>query len=295
MSNLPTISVLTLIRGRQRHLDHLIAGLAVQTTQPDEVVIAYMQDEPPVVSDDHCLNVRFVHVPGERLPLAAARNRAAEMASGEILAFLDVDCIPDRQFVRRAREANHCQSAGVFLPEVHYLPHRREGWLLPDGSPDYERLSRVGERHPAKPDVSRCSLHEIEDFGELWGLAFILSHETWDAAGGMDESYVGYGGEETDLAQRLRASGAKLYWLGGTLCFHQHHTVHSPPLQHFEAIIDNARRFHDRWGQWCMDYWLDDFARRGLIERKDDDLRVLRVPTPSEVGASEQPAHVRFS
>ena len=37
-----SVSVLTLVRGRQVHLDHLIAGLHAQARMPDELVVAFM-------------------------------------------------------------------------------------------------------------------------------------------------------------------------------------------------------------------------------------------------------------
>ncbi len=230
------------------------------------------------------------------MPLAKARNRAAEKATGEILAFLDVDCIPDCEFVRRGAEACAELEDGVFLPEVRYLPASTIGWKLPEHDiPDFVRLKAAGERHPSKPDLARCTVSSIDDFGELWGLAFILTAQTWADAGGMDESYEGYGAEETDFARRLEASNARLYWLGGTICYHQHHPVHKPPLQHFDSIIRNARLFHARWGDWCMSYWLDDFARRDLIKRDAEKIRVLRCPTEAEIAETRQGDEVRFS
>ena len=294
--NYRSISVLTLVRDRQVHLDHLVAGLRAQVRLPDELVIAYMQDEPPRVCPDVPFPVRFVQVAGADLPLSRARNEAARTADGDILAFLDVDCIADDRFVKRASEAFESDFRGVFLPEVRYLPSQAAGWLNGDClHPDYVLLAKAGERHPAKPDLSRCGTEAIPDFGELWGLAFILTAQIWDAANGMDEAYTGYGAEETDFARRLERAGAQLYWLGGTLCFHQHHAVHKPPLQHFDSIVRNARLFRSRWGEWCMDYWLDDFARRGLVSRSENELRVIRRPTQTEIAATRQGPDVRFS
>ena len=288
--------MLTLVRGRQLHLDHLVAGLKAQTRQPDELVVAYMQDDPPRLPDDTAFAIRTVCVPGEPMPLARARNSAAAKASGSIYAFLDVDCIPDPDFVRRAVEATHTAPDGVFLPEVRYLPGRAGNWRTEAGGPpDYRDLEKAGERHPAKPNLDAAAILPIDDFGELWGLAFIMRAATWDAAGGMDEAYIGYGAEETDFGRRLEASGASLYWLGGTVCYHQHHSVHKPPLQHFDSIVRNARLFRERWGEWCMDYWLEDFACRGLIRRDADTLDVLRRPTGAEIAATAQGPDVRFS
>ena len=89
-----SVSVLTLVRGRQVHLDHLIAGLCAQARMPDELVVAFMQDVAPRVPPDSPFPIRLVQIDGDALPLAKARNHAADQAEGEILAFLDVDCIP---------------------------------------------------------------------------------------------------------------------------------------------------------------------------------------------------------
>ena len=295
MSSYRSVSVLTLVRGRQQHLDHLVAGLEAQAFPPDELVVAYMQDEPPRIEADRRFPVRYVRVEGDPMPLAAARNQAAKLAEGDVLAFLDVDCIPDTQFVRRAAEAHVHDENGVFLPEVRYLPGSDAGWFARDGSPDYKLLTATGVRHPSKRPLDDTSYDPIADFGELWGLAFVMSAETWRSAGGMDEDYIGYGAEETDLGQRLKRAGARTYWLGGTICFHQHHHVHKPPLQHFDSIIRNARLYRSRWGEWCMRYWLDDFERRGLVKRSDERLDIIRQPTAKEIAETRQGAEVLFS
>ena len=289
------MSVLTLVRGRQRHLDHLIAGLNAQSFPPDELIVAYMQDDEPRLDTSGTFPIRTVRVPGEPMPLASARNRAAECAEGDVLAFLDVDCIPDPEFVRRAAEAHAHDEEGIFLPEVRYLPGEDTGWLASDGCPDYARLLSTGVRHPSKRPLDETCFAPIADFGELWGLAFIMSRAIWHSAGGMDENYIGYGAEETDLGRRLQRTGARMYWLGGTICFHQHHHVHKPPLQHFVSIVRNARLFRSHWGEWCMEYWLDDFERRGLVKRTDDCLHVIRRPTAGEIEATRQGAEVLFS
>ncbi|MBX7535032.1 glycosyltransferase [Qipengyuania sp. GH1] len=295
MSTYRSVSVLTLVRGRQQHLDHLVAGLDAQRFPPDELVVAYMQDDAPNIETKGAFPVRYVRVEGEPMPLAAARNRAANMADGNVLAFLDVDCIPDPDFVRRAAEGHAFDPQGVFLPEVRYLPGNSEGWRKNNGAPDYNLLAERGVRHPSKRPLNDTSFVAIADFGELWGLAFIMGASVWRSAGGMDEDYVGYGAEETDLGQRLRLSGANMYWIGGTVCFHQHHYVHRPPMQHFDAIVRNARLYHSRWGKWCMGYWLDDFERRGLVTRTADRLEIMRSPTTAEIAASRQGDDVLFS
>ncbi len=108
-------SVLTLVRGRADHLRNLMAGLARQTVRPRELVIAWMQPDRASDLPDPGCPVRHLHVPGEPMPLAAARNRAAEAASGTLLIFLDVDCIRPRPSSpptrARRRRPTGCSSA----------------------------------------------------------------------------------------------------------------------------------------------------------------------------------------
>lgn len=286
-----TVSLLTLTRNRRPHLLNLMESLRRQSRKPDELVIACMQ--PAIEPDlpEIGIPVRQFTVPGDDLPLAAARNRAAEAAAGETLIFLDVDCVAAPGLV--ARFADACaETDGFFLGEVLYLP----GGAI-DGALDFDALDAVGIVHPSKPDMPRTGLRREANTGEFWGLSFAVRKATWERLGGMDERFVGYGGEETDLAARLDPAGVPLYWTAGARAYHQHHTVHVPPLPHFDAILANARRFHAKHRRWCMDYWLGQFAARGLIDwdPAGDELVARRRPTPEELAAARQPDSVRFS
>ena len=284
-----TTSVLTLVRSRADHLANLIRGLNAQREAPGELVIAYMQAEPATGLPEAAFPVRSLFVPGDPMPLAAARNRAADAASGDDLIFLDVDCVPSPGLVERYAQTARTHG-GVRLGEVYYLP--------PDGIDvpiDFAVLDRVGQRHPAKPPLADNAVVPVPDHGELWGLSFAISASDWRRSRGMDERFVGYGGEETDFAARLKAAGVPMAWVGGARAYHQYHPVHQPPLHQFDHIIRNARLFRERWGRWCMDYWLGQFAEHGLIRWDYDRIEVLRKPGTAEVAASRAPDTILFS
>ena len=281
-------SVLTLVRGRAGRLRNLMRGLGAQSARPRELVIAWMQAEPaPDLPDPGC-PVRHLHVPGEPMPLAAARNRAAEAAASDLLIFLDVDCVPGPTLAA-AYAAASAAVEGLFLGEVLYLP---DGAVPAGAGPvDYARLDRLGRVHPAKPAIPESGLRREPDPAELWGLSFALPARAWRSVGGMDEGFVGYGAEETDLALRLAARGLPTYWAAGARAYHQHHPVHAPPLQHFDAILANAARFRARHGRWCMDYWLGQFRDAGLIAWDEDAVAIclIRRPGADEVAAALRP------
>ena len=118
---LPSVSTLTIVRGRRAHLENVIAGLARQTLLPAELVIGVMDGASFEDLPDPGFPVRQVLVQGDDLPLAAARNAVARAATGDVLVFVDVDCIPAGTLLADYA-ARVTPGAGLFMGEVMYLP-----------------------------------------------------------------------------------------------------------------------------------------------------------------------------
>lgn len=272
------VAVLTLVKGRDRHLRRVLDALARGTRHPDRLVVVDMGESPaPIGPVPFPLTIH--RMPSAGLPLAAARNAAAGLAGLPTLIFLDVDCIPAANLVA-ALAADAAEDA-LICPEVLYLP---------PGAADEpeERLRALGRPHHVR-HFPATGMRREANTGLFWSLAFALRRATFDRIGGFDEGYVGYGAEDTDFAFRARDAGVPLLFTASTVAFHQHHGVHDPPLQHFADIVANASRFRARHGFWPMDGWLDAFARTGLIAPPGDGpLRVLRPPTAAEVEAARQ-------
>jgi GT2 family glycosyltransferase len=243
-------------------------GLERQTRAPDDVVVVSMGDDDvtklAAASAVVSTSARIEVASGAPLPLAAARNRAADAASGDLLVFLDVDCIPAERlvadFLAQARP-------GLLMGSVRYLPpgvpSSLDGWTDDD-------LRRAGRAHPARPEPGRPV--RTERYELFWSLDFACDRATWRAVGGFDEGYQGYGGEDTDLAFEARRRGVPAWFVPGAEAFHQHHEACDPPVQHLADIVANARRFHDKWGIWPMTGWLEAFAAQGLVTWDGPDL-----------------------
>lgn len=60
----------------------------------------------------------------------------------------------------------------------------------------------------------------------------------------------------------------------GSTAFHQWHPSQDPPINHLEAIVSNACRFHAKWDKWPMKGWLADFADAGLVSWTDSTLEL---------------------
>lgn len=251
------LGVLTLARGRTAHLRNLIEGLRRSDVAPDELVVVDMNDDP-LTLEPAPFAVKLARLPGTRLPLAAARNLAARLSTGEKLLFLDADCIPSRALLRTMAETLGTID-GLICPRTLYLgpDDARGAWRE-------EELAAAGRGHAAR-DFPDEGLRIETDPGLFWSLAFGVRRATFEALGGFDESFSGYGGEDTDLGFRARAAGVPLVFTGDACAFHQHHPVSDPPFEHLADIVRNAEVFRRKWGRWPMEGWLSDFERSGAI------------------------------
>lgn len=286
------ISVVVIVHGRHDHLRRTLASLGAGEVLPDEAVVVAMAD-PAVRGVIDGLGtlpvpVRAVDLDGDprRLPLARARNLGAQAARSSRLVFLDVDCLAGPSLVgayRRALDELAAQQAGpvVVAGPVTYLP---EGWDATSPAPqvDWPAVRGMRRPHAARPDPAPGELLHEDRLELFWSLSFALRATDLARIGGFDEAYEGYGGEDTDFAQRLGRAGGSLWWVGGADAYHQHHAVSRPPLEHLDDIVRNASLFQQQWGRPCMDGWLESFATLGLVARDDDGTWRRRRPDERE-------------
>ncbi|KAF0676012.1 glycosyltransferase family 2 protein [Profundibacterium mesophilum] len=288
-----SVSVLTIASGRAAHLANVIRGLDKQMQPPLELVIGVMQEELYEGLPETGFPIRQVRVPGASrgrdLPLAAARNAAAAAARGEVLAFLDIDCIPAPSLV--ADYARHAApGAGLMMGEVMYLP----GGALDDGI-DYAAFDAICQRHSDRRAAPAEGTEPCNDYRCFWSLNFALHAEDYAASGGFDERFRGYGGEDTDFGKTLSMRGIAINWMARGRVYHQYHPHHMPPVHHLHSVLRNAELFAEKWGYRTMEHWLHAFRMMGLIENGPDGLRVLREPGEAEFELSGQQSHQPYA
>ena len=283
------ISVLSILRGREDHLAHVLRGLAMQTRPPDEMVIGVMGRAPVRAEVETPFPVRQVLIPGDPLPLAAARNAAAREARGDVLIFLDVDCIPAPRLVADYAEGLEGWP-GLLMGEVMYLPAGAT-----DGAWTFDGFAAVAERHSDRQGPPPQGVRPCDDYRCFWSLNFALGADRWARSGGFDEAYAGYGGEDTDFGRTLDAHGIPIGWMRGGLAYHQHHPHHMPPVHHIASILRNTEVFRGKWGEYTMGHWLHAFTLMGLVERTPDGWRRLREPGPEDLALTRQQSHMPYA
>ena len=277
-----TVSVVTIAHGRAAHLRNVVIGLQRQATRPLEFVVGVMQPERYDLPEADFPIRQIMIDGGEGLPLARARNTVAAAANGEVIAFVDVDCIPAHTFVADyAREA--ADGAGVMMGEVLYLPEgaNARGWR-------YYELAAAGVLHCDRQGPPAEARERCTDYRCFWSLNFALRRDVWSRSGGFDEGYTGYGGEDTDFGRTLDERGLPIYWIRGARVYHQYHPHAMPPVHHLESVLRNTNRFAEKWGHRTMEHWLYAFREMGLIADGPDGLEVLRPPGAAEFALCEQ-------
>ncbi|MGD1920614.1 MAG: glycosyltransferase family 2 protein [Pleurocapsa sp.] len=279
ISQMANISVCTIYANRQSHLMNLIAGLRASTTSFNELVIVTMNDElPQLPAVPFSIKTAAINTNNNFLPLAAARNKSAELATGEKLVFLDIDCIANQDAIALFNYHLDREDA-LYQGSIRYL---ESGWQQKQWT--YNSLQQQSALHKlqGKQVINRNKIsHPYQLF---WSLCFGIRKKTFDNLGGFDESYSGYGGEDTDFSFTARQHNLLLYKVSA-LAYHQFHPSYSPPLNHLEEIVNNAEVFYKKWNVLPMSKWLEQFADKGYIQLQDNRLKIIKYPSRTEIEA----------
>jgi len=283
-----TISVCTVARGRDRHLENLILGLRRSARPPRDLVVAVMQGRR-LRLPEASFPVRQVVLGKGETSLARARNAAARLTTGRLLAFLDADCIPSPTLLDDYVGAATL-GTGVFMGEVGFLARGAT-----DHGLDFARFGAEAVQHESRPTPAPQALEPVEDGRAFSALNFAIRAADFAALGGFDEAYAGSGGEEADFGRMLAQHHVPLWWLGGATAYHQHHPQHMPPVHRLDAVLADAARFERKWGQPAMEQWLRAFALMGLVKREGDHWVKLREPTESDLALTRQQEHQPYA
>jgi predicted glycosyltransferase involved in capsule biosynthesis len=138
----------------------------------------------------HDLSFRYIRTAADKWSRAAALNRGIEAATGELILVIDADVIVPRNYVQSHREA--LATPGVYTnnPVYHLDKGHPTSW-------QHEKL--VGLPGKVCPGGwSHCGFRKSD----------------WEKAGGYNEDYYGWGGEDDDFLRRLHGIGLKREMLG---------------------------------------------------------------------------------
>ncbi|WP_207843660.1 glycosyltransferase [Williamsia soli] len=217
-SDTPLVSVVIPYYNQPRQLSLVLEALTAQTYPLDRMEIVIADDgstEPPVVDRwSSCLSVVVVRQEDRGFRAAAARNLGAAESAGSILCFLDADTVPTPDYVRLAIGLPAVAPDSVVVGRrLHadlggVAPGRVGAWFSENSV-----AGRLHEREPrwladAYQRTSDLLMPGWDGYKYVISAVFTCSRELFDDIGGFDPSFVRYGGEDWELANRAFMMGA---------------------------------------------------------------------------------------
>jgi glycosyltransferase involved in cell wall biosynthesis len=192
-----------------------VRGQTADLRQTEVLVVG--RDKPRQVVQDHL--VRFLESE-QPIPPAQARNRGLAASTGELLVFLDADCVPEPDWLTWLLTP-------YTDPDVHVVGGSMaltgaSFWILADNVAtfhEYLSTSSPGQRDLLPSFNLSCRRSALE------------------ATGGFDEAYPYPAGEDADLTLRLRLAGYGLQFEPRAVVHHH------PSRSRLTSVLHHAYRF----------------------------------------------------
>jgi glycosyltransferase involved in cell wall biosynthesis len=251
------ISVVATTYNRPDALRAVLAGLLAQTDRQFELLVAddgsRADTGEMVAAQTRDAPVRVTHVwqEDQGFRAGAARNRAAAQAAGGYLLFIDGDCVPRPDFIARHRALAEpgWMVAGnrILLSESFTTQALSEGWPLHQWSLDRWRVARHSGAINRTLPLHSLPLGPLRKLAaRRWQRVRTCNLALWATdfatVNGFDETYEGWGFEDSDLAVRLLNAGVRRK--EGAFATGLLHLWHRENDRRFEAR--NLERLHAR-------------------------------------------------
>lgn len=223
-ANLPMVSVIIPTRNRRVTLQATLKSLQQQSYPQDRYEVMVVDNG----SDDGTKEmveemaarsgglIRYLRQDNQGPALA--RNRGIQETTGEIVAFTDSDCVADADWLRAgARALEQDERLGLIVGRVMPMPNQQITFL-----------SRVGWREKedfiygtANMFYRRKALEEVDGFSPFFRIVKLY------------KDYV-LGGEDTELAWRVKNAGWKSAYAHDSLIYHEVQRL--TPLQYLIVL-----------------------------------------------------------
>lgn len=274
----PSVTLVVLNRDGVGHLGRLVGTLTSHTDYPRFDLIVVDNGS----SDDSVDFIRRVEAPFPISILANphnesfsdACNQGAELASGELLLFLNNDTeafepgwLRELVACRRRSNAGAVAATLICLEEEHERSFRF-GFGVQHRGLEFreEEEMLVPALHGWEADPLDARLGEDIQRGAVAAACMLVDRDAFERVGGFTHGYV-YGAEDVDLCLKLRAVERDVVCSGRSIVIH--HPVSTRRLAPFEEEqarkLGNRRLLWECWGpRLRREYELDRLVGSGL-------------------------------
>jgi GT2 family glycosyltransferase len=227
----PDVSVVVVHYEDPDRLALVLAGLAAQTLRSDRFEVVVADDGSRVLPRLPALPfaTRVVRQPDLGFRAAAARNLGVRATTAPLVSFLDGDTVPEPGYLRAVLDAaqrvggreedallvgrrRHADLAG-------WDPQRLTAWLV-DGGPGPEELPEPGWLKDGYRWTDDLAAADDESYRYVISAVLTVHRRLLERAGGFDERFTGYGGEDWELANRCWLAGGRFRHVRDAVAWH---------------------------------------------------------------------------
>jgi len=279
------VSVIVPHYNQPSQLRRCLAALSQQIVSvPFEVIVADDgSTAPPDASHAAILPESIKILRFDNSGPAAARNRGAERATHQVLAFTDADCLPSKDWLQSITDAFAVspQLAGVVGPLIDITLE-----------PKINMLHRFMRSLSYLDQVPQHFIYKQLSFIGTIGANLAVRRSWFDRLGGFDPSFRRPGGEDYDFGFRVQDSGGEIAFVSNALVQHMYPTHYAALIRRWVGYGTGKARFAEKHGidphhlHLVCQRWLDLILRVTSIDRAARD----HFPAKLAEGAGQQMA-----
>ena len=266
------VSVVCSTYNSEHFLSLVLESLQHQSYKEIELLIADdgSGDRTKKLIDDYrnksCFHIEHVWHEDLGYRKATIHNNALRKCKGELLIFIDGDCVLSKNFIKDHLSIYEGSKNSSYV----FMGRRVELGEKLTNSLSIDNLQKKLLTELSLPLLVSCISKDSRGFGrsfsiknefvrkvikadnvpDLLGCNFSLKKETMNSINGFNEDYKSYWGEDGDIFIRLRNNGCKLIGMKYyAVQYHLYHKRLEPTLEHvkeYERLLSN----HDyKWAK----------------------------------------------
>jgi cellulose synthase/poly-beta-1,6-N-acetylglucosamine synthase-like glycosyltransferase len=204
-ASLPFVTVVIPVRNGEATLGDCLAAIVAMDYPPDRREIVVVDNGSTDGTPEIVRRFGLRYLREERRGAVNARNRAIAQTEGEILAFVDADCMVTKRWLRELVDALADDTAAAAAGElVAYPPSTEAERYMARRKPLWQQWASA--RHAPWFLIGNCAIRR----------------RVFDRIGVLDPEFAVVGCEDIELSRRFFDAGLELRYCPRALAFHRH-------------------------------------------------------------------------
>jgi glycosyltransferase involved in cell wall biosynthesis len=226
-----TVSVMVSSYNQLGALKIFLESLSFQKQLPIEVIITddgstdgTIEWLDSLTQNRYPFEIRYVTRDHGGYRLASIQNLGANKAKGSRLLFTNADVIHCPDSISSHSELKDDTIGAGIIKSINEVGTRK---ISPKNVSTFNQIVSIAEMNQEGRTNLVWGMYDLNSNSiAVWGGNFSVPSGMFAKVCGFDEGYIGWGGEDANLANRCRDNaGAKISWVGGSVVFHLWHPL----------------------------------------------------------------------